>query len=190
MKSPDRKAPRCRETYKTLLNSDLLKAFKKKYPEYTELSLQDFKEIIMAFNHNIAEGVIENRNGVELPEGLGFIFMGTCQPAKKKNIDYKKSIEFGVEVIYRNWDSDNHLLKIFYTNYSSRYPFKNKEVWVFKAVRQFRVAASHAYRDNWAKYIKVDPDKKVTALFKQNLKKQYGKTLKLIIPEEYDEFKM
>ena len=77
-KKPDLNAPRFRNKSMSILNSHLLKDFKKRYPEYKNLSIQEFKKIIKVFNCNIVEGIIENRNGIELPDGLGYIFMRTC----------------------------------------------------------------------------------------------------------------
>jgi hypothetical protein len=190
IKKPDLTAPRFRTKRISVLTVKTLKAFKKKYPEYEQLSLEKFKSIVMTFNSKLTEGVIENRNGVELPDGLGFIFMGSCPATKKKNLDFKKSIEFGVEATHRNWDSDNKLLKIFYTNRNSKHPFENKQVWAFKAVKQFRQQSSIAFKDNWAKYVEVDPEKKISAMFDRHRKKEYIRNLKTIVPEGYDEFKM
>jgi hypothetical protein len=190
IKKPDLAGPRFRTKRISILKAKTLKDLKKKYPEYSSLSLTEFKNIIMTFNAKIAESVINNRNGVELPDGLGFIFMGTCPAAKKKNVDFKKSIDFGVEASFRNWDSDNKLLKIFYTNRNSKHPFENKQVWSFKAVKQFRHDASVAFKDNWTKYIEVSPDQKISAMFDRHRKKEFARNLKPVVPEGYDEFKM
>lgn len=188
-KKPDLNAPRFRLKRINLLNRDLFKRFKKRYPEHKDMSLKQFKEIVRTFNGLLCEGVIENRDGIELPEGLGFIFMGTCPPAKKKNIDIMRSIEHGTAVSHRNWDSDNKLLKIFYTNHTTKYPFQNKQVWSFKAVKQFRKKASGAYKLNWPKYIVIDSKKKISAMFAKLRKRDYILAESKTIPEGYDEFK-
>lgn len=190
IRKPDLNAPRFRTKRISVLTVKTLKAMKEKYPEYSNLSLQEFKSIIMTFNGLMVDSIIENRNGVELPDGLGFIFIGSCPPSKKKNIDYKRSHEFGVEASHRNWDSDNKLMKIFYTNRNSKHPFQNKQVWAFKAVKQFRKQASEAYKEDWAKYIEVSPTQKISAMFDRHRKKEYAKNMKPVIPEGYDEFKM
>lgn len=190
IKKPNITGPRFRTKRVSILTVNTLKEFKKKYPEYKNLTLTEFKNIIMTFNNNLVDGIIDNRNGIELPDGLGFIFMGSCPAAKNKNIDYKKSIEYGVEASYRNWDSDNRLLKIFYTNCSSKHPFENKQVWSLKAVKQFRKKASIAFKENWSKYIEVTPDQKVSAMFDRHRKKEYIRNLKTIVPENYNEFKI
>ena len=190
IKKPDLNAPRFRSRTKSVLSAETLKEFKKKYPEYKDLGYQEFKKIVMTFNKCLVDGIIDNRNGIELPEGLGFIFMGTCPPAKKKNIDYNKSLKYGVETVHKNWDSDNKLLKIFYTNSKTRHPFPNKQVWAFSAVRQFKRKASEAYRENWTMYIEVDPTHKIAAMFDRHRSKERRQNFKPIIPEGYDEFKL
>ena len=190
IKKPNVKGPRFRERRVSVLTAATLKELKKKYPEYSELTLKEFRKIIMTFNTNITKGIMDNRSGVELPEGLGTIFMGTCPPAKTKNIDYKRSSEYGVEATHRNWDSDNNLLKIFYTNYNTKLPFQNKQAWAFKAGKTFRSDAAAAYREDWAKYIKIDSSAKISAMFDRYRKKQYAKNMSSIIPEGYDEFKL
>jgi len=187
---PDLNAPRFRTKRISVLTTATLKAFKKKYPENSSMDLKQFKKIVMTFNANLVDGIIDNRNGVELPDGLGCIFMGSCPKAKKENIDFARSIEFGYAATHRNWDSDNKLLKIFYTNHNTKYPFHNKQVWSFKAVKQFRKAASEAFKENYTMYIEVDPMAKISAMFDRHRKKEYIKNLKPVVPDNYDEFKM
>jgi|EP01052_Picozoa_sp_SAG31_P005569 hypothetical protein len=189
-KNPNLNGPRFRTKRISVLTADCLKRFKKKYPEYSDLTLKDFKNVVMTFNENITKGIIENRNGVELPEGLGYIFMGTCPPSKKTNINYKQSVDTGVKSNFRNWDSDNKLLKIFYTNRNSKYPFANKQVWSFKAVKQFRKLASDSFKENWAKYIEVAPTEKISAKFDTYRKKERYRNYKQVIPDDYNEFKL
>ena len=188
VKKPDLNAPRFRSKSYSVLNAKTLKDFISKYPEYSGLSFNDFKSIIMGFNAELVQGIIDNRNGVELPDGLGFIFIGTCPPAKKKNIDFKKSAELGVSATHRNWDSDNKLMKIFYTNYSSKYPFGNKHIWGFTAVRDFKRSASKEYRQSWSKYIEVVSKQKISAMFDRHRKKEIIRSLRSVVPDGYDEF--
>jgi hypothetical protein len=186
----DLNAPRFRPKRTNILKKSLYNAFIEKYPKYADIDLVTFKQIIRTFNEELYHGIIENRDGVELPEGLGFVFMGTCPSAKKKNIDIAKSLEHGVVVEHKNWDSDNNLLKIFYTNHTSRYPLHNKQVWAFKAVKQFRKAASEAYKEDWPKYIVVDPVQKISALFAKMRKRDFIREDVKHIPDDYNEFKM
>jgi hypothetical protein len=189
IRKPDLKGPRFRNKRISVLTRKTLKQFQEKYPEYKDLSLKEFKGIVMTFNAEIVQGILDNRDGIELPEGLGFIFMGSCPPAKKKNVDYSKSLKYGIETSHKNWDSDNKLLKIFYTNHTTKYPFTNKQVWSFKASKPFRKMASDMFKENWAMYITVNPTEKISAMFDKYRKQDYKRNLKPIIPEGYDEFK-
>lgn len=190
IKKPDIKGPRFRNKRISILTKNTLDQFKKKYPEYSDLDLKQFKEVVMTFNANLVKGVIDNRDGIELPEGIGFVFMASCPPAKKRNVDYQKSMQFGVPTVHKNWDSDNRLLKIFYTNHNTKYPFANKQVWSFRASKVFRKEASEAYKEDWAKYAMVSPTEKISARFDKYRKQEYKRNLKPIIPDNYDEFKM
>lgn len=187
---PDLNGPRFRPTRTNILKRSLYDAFIEKYPKYKDIDLATFKTIIRTFNEQLYNGIIENRDGVELPEGLGFIFMGTCPGTKKQNIDIAKSLKYGVITNHQNWDADGNLLKIFYTNHTSKYPLQNKQVWAFKAVKQFRKAASEAYKEDWPKYVVVDATQKISAFFKQMRKKDFILTQGKNIPDDYDEFKM
>jgi len=189
-RKPDLNAPRFRPNRTNILNGVLYKAFIKKYPRYEGIDLATFKSIIRTFNEELYLGIIQNRDGVELPDGLGFIFMGTCPATKKQNINIVESIKHGMVVKHQNWDSDNNLLKIFFTNHTSKYPLQNKQVWSFKAVKQFRKAASDAYKENWPKYIVVDPMKKISTFFTKMRRKDVSMADGKNIPADYDEFKM
>ena len=97
-KTPNLQAPRFRtETYQ-VLNKEFFDRFREKYPKYKSLKDKELRLIIKSVNKVIYETVIDNRNGVELPESLGWLFIGTCQASKKKNIDFAKSKKYGVKV--------------------------------------------------------------------------------------------
>lgn len=191
MKKPNVQGPRCREKFTTTLNETTFLAFKKKYPQYKSLTLDEFKVIVRTFNELLINSVIDNRNGIELPEGLGFIFIGTCQTPKKKFImDYGTSNKTGVKTSHKNWESDNNLMKIFYSNYNTKHSFQHKQVWAFRPGKPFRHKASVAYKEQWTKYIPINPTEKVSVFFDRNRRENYKKNLKLVIPEGYDEFKL
>jgi len=187
---PDLNAPRYRPCRMNFLTNALYKKFEKRFPEHKGLGARNFKEIVDTFNGKLQEGIIENRGGVELPEGLGYIFLGSCPATRKQNIDIKKSLQYGIVVNHKNWDSDNYLLKIFYTNQNSKYPFHSKQIWSFKASKSFRKKASDVYKDNWPKYEVIDPQKKISELFAKYRKRDYIQAKSKIVPEGYNEFKM
>ena len=188
---PNLNAPRFREKKFGVLNKKLYKEFLKKYPEHDGTSYDEFKKIINTFNKNLYEGAIENRNGVELPEGLGYIFIGTCPPSKKrKNLDFKKSIKYGIATVHKNWDSDNNLMKIFFTNSKVKYNLPNKQLWAFNAVRDFKRLASERYREQWAMYIAVDSTRKISSLFEKARVREYLQSKNADVSKDYNEFKM
>jgi len=128
------------------------------------------KTIIVDTNKAIADLIIELRDGVELPEQLGHMFLGTCQPKIRKNVDFKTTDNYLKVIQHRNWESDNYLAKIFYTNYSSKYKFKFHELWGFKGCREFTRKVGKTYPENWKKYIQVDYSLKVSRLYRNYLK--------------------
>jgi hypothetical protein len=77
------------------------------------------------FNQILYETVIETRDGVQLPEQIGWLFIGTCPTSKKRNINYVKSNKYGVEITNNNWETDGKLAKIFFTNYAPKHKIKN-----------------------------------------------------------------
>lgn len=190
-KKPDRKGPRFRTHRVYALKVSMFDEFIKKYPEYKNMTYKDFEKIILTFNEYFCQGFMNNRDGMELPQGLGFVFIGACPAAAKQNIDYTESAKHGMVITHKNWDSDGMLMKIFYTNWSSKYPFKNKQVWTFKANKRLRTRCSIAFKANYAKYVVVDNTKKVSGMILQATKKESMiRNQNLTIPSDWDEFKM
>jgi len=164
-KAPDVKGPRFREEAVNIIDKKFIDSFKEKYPKHKGLTETKIRQIIKAFNEKVFEEVIETRDGVELPEGLGQIFIGTCKNVKKENIDFAKSMKYGVLVTNKNWETDGKLAKIFYTSYSTKYKFANRECWEFVACRNFKRSVAKTYPENWTMYVEVQPDKKLRALY-------------------------
>jgi hypothetical protein len=166
-KAPNLKAPRYREKVLGLLNSELIKEFKDKYPIYENIDDAKLKSIIRLYNTKLWEEVINSREGVELPDSLGYLFIGTCPAAKSINTNYSLSKEYGKVLQNRNLQTDGKIAKIFYTNYSTKYRFKNRELWQFKAVRQFKRAVAKTYPKQWPKYIVMENKQRVADMYKK-----------------------
>ena len=183
-KKPDLKAPRFREKRLSLLNKTLLKEFKDRYPKYGSIDNDKLKKIIKLYNKNLWHGVIEYRDGVELPDSLGYLFIGSCSPAKynKTNINYAKSSEYSKVLQNNNWDTDGHIAKIFYTNASAKYKFKNRELWKFEACREFKRSVSSEYPKDWTKYAVIQNKYQIAHLYQDNLDPE--------LLEDYNEFDM
>jgi hypothetical protein len=189
IRKPDLNAPRFRKTSCGTLTVDFIKSFRTRFPHYENLSDADIRNIIHSFNENVWKTTIDLRDGVELPSQIGHIFIGTCPPPKKRyNMDMKTSLEYMQKVKHRNWESDQHVAKIFFTTFANKYKFKNHELWAFNATRDFSRTVSATYPQNWKKYVEVDPYVKISKVFnsdRYNLerKEETGDLL-----QEYNEF--
>jgi hypothetical protein len=189
-KKPNLNAPRYRPTKLNLTNVDFYNRFIQENPKYSNLTIDEFKNIIKTFNGKIWETVIKERDGVQLPEQLGYLFIGSCPRKINENTDYNKSSYYGVKLQNKNWESDQFVAKIFYTNYETKYRFKNHELWGFKGLRDFtRSVASH-YPNDWKKYIQVDNLLKVSRLFRVEKFKHFKVSETAESLKTYDEFNL
>lgn len=188
IRQPDLNAPRFRPTRTSLLNEKFVLQFKAKYPQYKDIPNADIKSILVRFNNKLWEEVIKYRDGVELPQNLGYIFIGTCEPAKKFNQDYIASLKYNKQLSHRNFASDNYLAKIFYTNFSNKYRLVDREIWQFKGERNFTRAVGKHYPENWKNYIKVENYTYINELYKKRRFKERSiqEVSKLI--DNYNEF--
>jgi hypothetical protein len=189
-KKPNLNASRYRPEVYSIMNKEFFDSFKKKYPKYKNLDNKDIRKIIKSFNEFIYNTVIENRDGVELPEAVGWLFIGTCQSPASENIDFAKSNKYGVAVSNKNWETDGKLAKIFFTNYALKHKMRNREFWSFTACREFKRSVAKAYPENWNMYIVVDPNKKLKLdyqklSYKHSLANKTAKELK-----QYNEFEL
>jgi len=188
-KKPDLNAPRYRPKKLNLTNVGFYEKFIEEHPKYSSLTVTQFKDIIKVFNGKIWETVIKERDGVQLPEQLGYLFIGSC-PRKKSNVDFNKSSNYGVVLQSQNWESDDYLAKIFYTNFETKYRFKNHELWGFKGVRDFTRAVGQNYPKEWKKYIQVDNMMKISKLFRiQKFKHMKIEETRELL-KDYDEFNL
>tara|TARA_R110000868_G_scaffold137562_3_gene351118 strand:+ start:31 stop:612 length:582 start_codon:yes stop_codon:yes gene_type:complete len=189
-RKPDLNAPRYRIPKKKIITKKYVKEFREKYPEYGEIGLSTLKNIVKAFNGKLWQNAIENRDGIELPENLGNVFIGACQKASKENIDYGKSIKYGIRVTHKNWDTDGYISKIFYSNYHSRYRLRDRSLWGFVASRYFKRAVTKSFKEDWKRYIVIDKNFTVSKLFasfiiKHNVEKKQKEQL-----NTYNEFEL
>ena len=168
-KKPDLKGPRYREKKLGLLNTKIINEFKEKYPAYKNIDNEKLKSIIKLYNKKLWQGVIKYRDGVELPDSLGYLFIGTCKPSSNVNTDYALSKEYGKVLQNKNWETDGNIGKIFYTNCSTKYRFKNRELWNFTAIRDFKRAVAKEYPKNWQKYVFMKNKYKVAHLYSKNV---------------------
>lgn len=187
---PDLNAPRFRQTVHSILNHDLMKRFKKKYPQYVDIDYKTLEKIICTHNELLWQNAIKHRDGSEFPEGLGYIFIGSCPSPRKFNVNYPLSIANSKPLRHKNFESDNFLAKIFYTNFANKYKFQNRELWQFKGTRVFTRAVGKAYPENWKNYLQVDNLAHISKMFKNSIKVDWVKKRDAVAPDEYNEFDM
>lgn len=189
-KKPDLNAPRYRPKKLNLTNIDFYNKFIEDNPKYSNLSINDFKDVIKTFNGMIWETVINERDGVQLPEQLGYLFIGSCPRKTTDNTDYKKSEHYGVKIQNQNWESDQFVAKIFYTNFETKYRFKNHDLWGFTGLRDFKRGVAKVYPQEWKKYIQVDNLLKISRLFRIEKFKQFKTDETAELLKNYDEFNL
>ena len=187
-RQPNLQAPRFRADTYQVLNKEFFDRFREKYPKYKNLRDPQLRSIIKSFNKRVYETVIDKRNGVELPESLGCLFIGTCQASKKKNIDFAKSKKYGVKVANKNWDSDGKLAKIFFTNGTLKHKIKNREFWGFTGCREFKREVAKTYPENWNNYIVVDPRQKLKLAYSKKVANEIRLKEQDSALKDYNEF--
>jgi hypothetical protein len=185
---PDLNAPRYKPTRLAGAGIKFYTKFYKKHPEYKHLHKSDIKKILVAYNINMRSAIVNERDGVEFPEKLGYSFVGSCPPAIKSNPNRASSLEHGVSIENTNANSDGLVAKIFYSNYSERYTFKMRELWTFKPNRYFTRAVSQAYRVNWKSYIQVDNFTRIKKLYDKIRQRNYAIAHTEIPGSDYNEF--
>lgn len=185
---PDLNAPRFRKKRISLLTPSFFSKVREKHPT---LENKTIRSIIETFNSIVTDTVVNERDGVELLEQLGYMFIGTCPRSKKHlHVNAKTSKELGVKVHHQDPESDGYTAKIFYTNFETKYQFKFHDLWGFSSSREFSRKVAHTYPNQWKKYIMVDNKLQVSRLYRKSrtkdfIKKQVGDFLL-----EYDEFDM
>lgn len=189
-KKPDLNAPRYRPKKLNICNQQFYERFIQEHPKYAGITIDQFKKVISTYNKMIWETVIDYRDGIELPEQLGYIFIGTCPRVKKKNVDYAKSAQYGYVVQNQNWESDNYLAKIFYTNFETKYTFHNRDLWSFSGIRDFKRTVAKTYPKQWKMYVMIDNYMKISRIFRLHRYKEFKKNETSVLLETYDEFNL
>ena len=189
-KSPDLTAPRYRPEVHTIMNKEFFESFKKKHPKYKDLDNIELRKIVKYFNNTLYQTVIDTRDGVQLPEQIGWLFIGTCQSPKKQNIDFVKSKKYGVAVSNKNWETDGKLAKIFFTSYALKHKMKNREFWGFVACREFKRAVAKTYPENWNMYLVVEPTRKIKLNSTRNYLASSAKQQEREGLKHYNEFEL
>jgi len=166
-KGSDVTAPRFRAKSTSFHNQKTLNKFKEKYPKYKDLTIKEFKNIISEFNRTMRESVVDSRDGIKLPENLGYVLITkTIVEKGTRNIDYNLSSKYKKVVNHANWDSDNYLAKISYTNYRMKYVFRSRGIWGFTPSSTFKKSVSGTFAENYNRYIELGNKIKLSEIYK------------------------
>lgn len=186
-KQPDLKAPRFTVPMESSTSKEFIDYIRKKVPQTKNFSDNEIRHIVGTFNKTLWQNVISNRDGVDLPQGIGRLFIGSCK--KKSNVDFANTNKYGKVIQHKNLESDKYLAKIFFSTVGLKnVSYANHELWGFKACRNFTRSTSKAFRDKWMMYIKVDPRRSIDALFRQTVKLDARKANMGDLLLAYDEF--
>jgi len=188
-KKPDLNATRVKVKRSMLDPFRTYLKFIKKYPEYSKYTQKDCTALFKKLNGLLWQTAINHRDGVELPENTGTIFIGSCKSLKKReNINYGKSIKYNTTVTNTNLMTDGYVGKIFYTNYKEKYTFKYRQFWSFKGTRDFKRALGIEYLENWKRYKVVDGTKNITQQFNKKKRIEYLRGVAEKNLESYNDF--
>lgn len=189
-RTPNVKGPRFKATSYDVLNKETYKKFIEKYPEYAGISEAVFKKVIKEFNQTLWRTALDERDGIELPQSMGHLYIASCEASTKENVDYRKSALLGFKVFHRNLSTDGKIAKVFYSNHSNRYNFANKGLWAFKAERNFARTLTKEYPEKWHMFVLKEKFRKGEVL-KSNKRKAFIKDKqKESATDDYNEFKM
>ena len=96
--------PKYRRKETILPSTEMANSFLKKYPNYSNVKPKDFRKIIGEFNKRVMQEVVDNRNGVVLPDLLGCIFIGSSKTDKQVKSYSKYSNNEAVQTHMRSKD--------------------------------------------------------------------------------------
>lgn len=155
----DLNAPRfIKKRFDILSHKQFFSGMKEVHPELATYEDRIISKFIIALNKKIATEIVDNRNGIRLPESLGIAVAGACKisvSTAKRNIDYRASNQTGRIILHTNQTSDGYISKVKYSNASEYQPFKNNHMWCFDATRSVTRSLAKVFKQEggYKKYI-------------------------------------
>ena len=191
MRPPDRNAPRFRTKWECVNTPEFIRKFKEKYPQYAHYNGKVLMGFLNRHCDKITEAVATTREGVELPEGIGYLFvvMVTMPKRKETCVSWGKSLELGVIVHYSNHHTDGKMPKIMYSNCNTKYKFENRQLWGFTACRNFKQLVSSLAEEMYTIYTPLVSRKKIQeTIMKTKIKnqKEYDQNEDLKVYNEFE----
>lgn len=187
----DKKAPRFFKTRLDIADKELVSEFLKEFPQYADMkelqSSQEIKRLTKKCNSAIWKHTIDNRDGIDLPERLGVLFIGG-KTSVYTPVDYGATNKYGTEVLMHNYESNGIIGKVFYSRHSRNHGMTVKTMWTFKPCREYTNAVKDAFRNGLSRrYRRIENKQQLIYLFEErqrarNRKEGYG------MLENYNEF--
>lgn len=139
-----------RKYRENIVTEELWKEWKEKTGR-TE-SFKEFRDVWHKIATNIVDNIVEERDGIRLPKGIGDMYLGFLPGSKKQFIDYQESLKYGKHIWHENWDTNQKAGKIIYGTRHRKYLHKLAGWWAFTACRNFKKRAVQAFKDNPTRY--------------------------------------
>lgn len=148
----DKKEPRFRVSkYRYMpINKEFFEDFKKDNPNI-RMDFITFREIIIAINEEYVNFVIENRDGVFLPKGLGRLYLGLYPRKERRKLDHSDG---KVEQVFQAFETGGFEGKIMWCWDNVKYKTDNVNYFSFIGYRNFKTRASQAFINNPELYIR------------------------------------
>ena len=181
--------PRARVEYTGALNKKFCHLIRKNNHSMKDYSNPMIRDIARSYNEKVKDYIMENRDGVELAQSLGRLFIVSYK-SKAKYKDQKSSKEEGREVYFKNPETEGMNCKIMHTVYRQKYVFLNSRLYGFKAMQQFSRKVSGFYRDNYKKYIFLNDIRKFQELDNKLRYKEMFEQERIDKLKTYNEFEL
>jgi len=185
--APNIKGPRFRKNTKHILTLDMYKNFIKSHLKYKDLTFDQFTTCVNLCSQKMWKASIDERDGVELPIG-GTIFIASAKITKKHNYDIQASIAANTPIKHRNYDTDGYSAKICYSPRLAKISGRDKSIWLFRGVREYKRAISKQYPKNWKKYIMIEDMYNIVKNYKKARSKHYFAESTERAVQTYNEF--
>lgn len=164
-KKPNRKAPRFRNKVKRALDPDFFVKLTKMYPDLS-ITRQDVRKILNTFHAICIKEIAETRDGIELHEQLGNIIVGKFKTQEFYSGNPLVSYQYETKIDFLNWEQNEWICKIFYSNFASKYRFRNAALWAFEPARPMKKAVSKAFIKDPHKYVFADHYNRINKIFR------------------------
>ena len=186
---PDLNAPRFRKLRHSIIDEDFINDFLQEHPEYKgmrEVSKKGFiKKVIHKFNSYIWKHVLVNRDGIDLPERLGVVFVG-AKTSMYNPVKYGVSAAVGKEVRTTNPETNGLIARVFYSRHSRNHGITVRTIWGFKICRAFARELASVFKTSYNMFQRVENKRQLMILFEERTKKKGSGNV--YVPTDYNEF--